>query len=463
MARAPNPPSKGELLPPFDADMEEAIIGSLLLDGEAMPQVASVLEPLDFFREKNAAIYQACLNLYQAGVAPDQLLIAQELQRQDKLDFVGGPAYLIHCLSVVPTSLHIEHYAGQVKSLAQRRKLIAIAGQIAAYGYEGIKDAVPRAIAALTNIGGDHRYLLSPKEWAELILAGVTRRQTLECAGLSWGWSGLDELTGGLAPGDLVLVGARPSMGKTTLLQQAATSLIAAGKTVLFFSAEMTAQNLGDRQIALMTGIPIRELLGRVQEAHWAAIQEAVGELAELPIWVAASRGVTSQEIRSLAEQVLARVGRLDLVVVDYLQILGDREGENQNVRVSRISANLSHLAKELNIPVLVASQLSRGLTWRQEKRPTLADLRDSGSLEQDADIVLFLHREDYYYRDEDDYLRAGNEGNFPVGEIEIIQAKHRQFGEVRYTYLKWDKKARKYVEKQLPAKSLSVSLPEAL
>lgn len=428
-----------EKLPPHNIDAEEAVLGSLLLDSEAMAEVANLLKTDDFFREKNSWVYGACLALYKQGIAINQISVAHELQKSEKLEGIGGPAYLLHILSAVPTSLHIKTYAGIVKEMSLGRQVINIAGKIAAMGFEADKDAISKGIEALSTLNVSASNLVSSKEWANIQQAEMLRRYSGGEPGLTWGWLDVDRITGGLIPGEFTIIGSRPGVGKTTILQQVSTSLAHAGKSVLFVSAEMTLIALGDRHLAAETGIPIRTLRkGKYSEDDWKRIQEAIGNMAELPIWPYAGNNITTLDILSKAKEILGRVGKLDLVVVDYLQILRDQYGQSENVRIGHISANLKNLAKELNIPVVVASQLNRNLELRSEKRPVLADLRDSGSLEQDADIVLFLHREELVTKPPQD-----------KGILEIIQAKHRQFGGSQSVKLLWRDNIKGYANLQ--------------
>ena len=433
-------------LPPHDVAAEEAVIGSLLLNGESISEIAGFLKSEHFFREKNAWIYESCLDLYQHGKSIDQVTVAHEMALKEKLEAIGGPAYLIHVLSVVPTSLHIKHYTEIVRSMALRRQLISVAGQIAAMGYNGAENAQGKAIDALIVLTSDRREVLSPKDWADSIFSEYTARNERGNVAVSYGLKDVDYMTGGLMPGELTIMGARPGMGKTSIIQQIATQSAKTGP-VLFVSAEMTAVALGDRHVSAETGIDMRDLRrGKYSDSQWGLIQEAIGGLAGGSLWAFPGEGMTPNEIRAKASEVTARAGTLRLVVVDYLQILGDEGGETQNVRIGNISKGLKHLAKALNVPVLAASQLSRNLEYRSEKRPSLADLRDSGSLEQDADIVLFLYRDDYYYPTSEEWLKVHN-GSYPKGIVEVIQAKHRQYGTHEIVKVRWQPDKMAYVD----------------
>lgn len=435
-----------EKLPPHDIDAEESVIGSLLLNGEAISDIAGTLKPEHFFREKNGWIYEACLDLYQKGKAIDQVTVARWLIDHEKLDQIGGPAYFYHVLGVTPTSVHVKHYSDIVQKTAFSREIISIACKIAAMGYEGVEDAQGKAIDALVALTSDRREVLSPKEWANSLLSEYAARNERGNLAVSWGLKDVDYMTGGLMPGELTILGARPGMGKTSIIQQIATETAKTGP-VLFVSAEMTAVALGDRHVSAATGIDMRTLRrGNYGDTQWGQIQDAIGALAGGSLWTFPGEGMTPSEIRAKASEVTARAGAIRLIVVDYLQILGDEGGENQNVRIGGISKGLKHMSKALNVPVMVASQLSRNLEYRNEKRPSLADLRDSGNLEQDADVVLFIYREDYYYKTPEAWHEA-HDGPYPKGIVEVIQAKHRQYGTHEIVKVRWQPDKMAYVD----------------
>lgn len=434
-------------LPPYDGDAEEATIGSLLIDPEAILQVSDFLTPQDFYREQNRWVYEACLELFQQEVAINQITVAHELAKKDKLEVVGGVAYLSHLISIVPTSLQIKYYAKIVQQLGVCRRIIGVSGEIAQKAYERrddvsalLQESVKSLIALRPK---EARELLSPKEMAKFLEANFDRRNQEGEQGVALPWSDVAEKVGAMQGGELWLLGARPGIGKTTFLQQVLTHGASQGKVVLFCSAEMSASAIGDRLVQTKTGIPIRRLQrGKYGDEEWDGIIKTVGWLSDTPIWWLPGRGMTTGEIRRQADEVRVR-GGLDCIVVDYLQILGDKEGENDNVRVGNISRNLKGMAEELGVPVLVASQLNRALEARESKRPTLADLRGSGSLEQDSDVVLFLHRDDAYFTPK---TWKATWGDYPKGIVELIPAKHRQWGiDGKVVKLVWLPKERQY------------------
>ena len=454
-----------EKLPPHDIDAEEAVIGSLLLDGESIFKVASFLRPQDFFREKNTWLYDACLALWQRNEAINQITVAQEVSRKEKLEAIGGPAYLIHVLSVVPTSLHLEHYAQIVHRLSTMRQLISSAGQIAALGYEAppdIDDTLNRAEDILFRLrhGQSSRDFTHIKQVLDRyfeesvpsmdIQSGEPLRQVLT------GFSRLDEFLGGFQRSNLIILGARPAMGKTSLALSIALNAArkkrvqtygnaslqgsggSQGATVAIFSLEMARFELVQRFISSETGIDTK----RVRMRHFtdeeeSRIVEATGNLAELNIYIDDSPQLRPVEMRSKARR-LHFEQPIDLIIVDYLQLVqGSGRVENRVQEVSEITRYLKGLARELDVPLLVVSQLSRAVEWRASHRPQLADLRESGSIEQDADIVMFIHRDDYYYKTEEEWFKDHADEPYPAGRADIIIAKHRNgpIGEINLRF----------------------------
>lgn len=431
-----------ENLPPFSADAEEAVLGALLIDPEAIQQV-SFLDHSDFYREQNAWVYQACQDCFKAGGVVNQITIAHELHRRGKLE--EGPAFLAHLVAICPTSLYARHYGKLVKDLAVSRKLIQVAGQIAQLGYAAEEGAVAQSLDLLRAVKPlQNRELLSSMDMAKLLEDNFEKRDKAGDLGLTFPWHNLESQVGTMQPGDFWLVGARPETGKTTILQQIGTHSAEQGKVVFFASVEMSAQAIGDRLIQSKTGLPIWVLRKGKYGEQWNEIYKALGWVGDLPIWWLPGRGMTTKDIEAKAREIKERAG-LDIILVDYLQILGDKEGESQNVRVGNISRNLKVMAEELEVPVVVASQLSRASELRVDKRPILADLRDSGSLEQDADVVLFLYRYELHYTEED-WVKAYPGKAYPRGKMDILIAKHRQYGGGnKIAKLIWAGKERQY------------------
>ena len=426
-----------EKLPPHDIDAEEAVIGSLLIDGTAIYKIATFLNQQDFYSEQNMWMYGACLSLYQRNEAINQITVAQELDRQGKLEACGGAANLSHLIANCPTSLDIEHYAQIVYRLSVMRHLINAAGEIAAIGHEADPDvdaSLNRAESALFRL----RRGQSPRDFIHI-------RQVLdkyfetppapEVAGypepisqVLTGFTKVDEFLGGFQPSDLIIIAGRPSMGKTSFALSITRNIAVEQKAcVALFSMEMAREPLVLRLLSSESGIDSRRVrLGlHLNEDEEERIMEATGRLSEAPIYIDDSPQLRVVEMRSKARRLHYERG-INLIITDYLQLMqGDGRGENRVQEISYISRSLKALARELNVPVLAVSQLSRAVEWRASHRPQLHDLRESGSLEQDADLVMFIYRDDYYYTKEE-WRNQYPDKDYPQGIANIIIAKHR-------------------------------------
>jgi replicative DNA helicase len=427
----------GEKLPPHDIDAEEAVIGSLLIDGTAIYKIAAFLQQSDFYSERNLWIYGACLSLYQRNEAINQITVAQELARVGKLEVCGGAAYLSHLISVCPTSLDIEHYAQIVYRLSVMRHLISAADEIAAIGYKADPDvdaSLSRAEEVLFKMrhGQSLQDFVHIRQVLDKYFEAVTH-QELEGypqAPLPYvlsKFSKLDEFLGGLQRSDLSIIAGRPSMGKTSLaLSIARNAAVEQGACVALFSLEMAREPLVLRLLASEANVDSRRVrLGLQSEEEERRIMEATGRLSEAPIYIDDSPQLRMVEMRGKARRLHYERG-IDLVIVDYLQLIqGEGRGENRVQEISYISRSLKALARELNVPVLAVSQLSRAVEWRASHRPQLSDLRESGSIEQDADVVMFIYRDDYYFKREE-WESQYPDKKYPEGIASIIIAKHR-------------------------------------
>lgn len=427
----------GERLPPHDVDAEEAVIGSLLIDGTAIYQIATLLQPANFYAERNAEIYGACLALYQRNEAINQITLAQELDRQGKLESCGGAAYLSHLISIVPTSLDIEHYARIVFRLSVMRHLINAGSQIASIGYTAdpnVEASLSRAEDILFKLrqGQFDRDLISIRQVLDRYFEDTTPVPAAEAVGVEpvpyvlSGFTALDEFLGGLQHSDLIITAGRPSMGKTSLaLNIVRNAAVDYGACVAFFSLEMSRESLVLRLLSSESGVNLRQVrLGRHTEAEERRIMEATGVLAEAPIYIDDSPQLRVVEMRSKARRLHLERG-VNLIVVDYLQLMqGEGRVENRVQEISYISRSLKGIARELNVPVVAVSQLSRAVEWRASHRPQLSDLRESGSIEQDADVVIFIYRDEIYVPEEEWRVLHQDEAYPPPAEI--IIAKHR-------------------------------------
>ncbi len=446
----------GEKLPPHDIDAEEAVIGSLLIDGTAIYKITTFLQEQDFYSEQNRWIYGACLSLYQRpDEAIDQITVAQELDRRGKLEACGGAAYLSHLISIVPTSLDIEHYAQIVYRLSVMRHLITAAGQIADVGYEADPD-VDASLNRAEDILFRLRHGQSPRDFIHI-------RQVLDkyfeapshpeaegyiepIPNIFSGFTGLDELIGGFKRSDLIIVGGRPSMGKTSLvLNIARNAAVEQRACVALFSLEMARDSLVWRLLSSESEVNLSRIirLGLHAEEEEKRIMEATGKLSETSIYVDDTPQLRVVEMRSKARRLHFEHG-IDLIIIDYMQLMeGDGRMENRVQEISYISRSLKGLARELDVPVLAVSQLSRASEFRASHAPQLSDLRESGSIEQDADVVLFVNRDELHFPTKEAWEDAHPGEQYPP-PAEIIVAKHRN-GPIGQTSLRFLPKTTKF------------------
>ncbi len=436
----------GEKLPPHDIDAEEAVIGSLLIDGAAIYKIASLLQPSDFYSERNSLIYGACLSLYQRDEAINQITVAQELDRGEKLEACGGAAFLSRLISICPTSLDIEDYAQIVYRLATMRRLITAASQIADIGYQADPD-VDSSLNRAENILFRLRHGQSPQDFTHIrqVLDTYFETTAPEVEGISReplpyvlsGFAGLDEFLGGFQRSDLIIVAGRPSLGKTSLaLSLARNAAVEQGACVALFSLEMAREPLVWRLLSSESEVDSRRVrLREHPEEQERRIMDAIGKLSEASIYIDDSPQLRVVEMRSKARRLHFERG-IDLLIVDYLQLMqGDSRGESRVQEVSYISRALKGLARELNVPLLAVSQLSRAPEWRASHRPILADLRESGSIEQDADVVMFIYRDEVYYTREEWEREHPGESYPPPADIIIAKHRNGPTGEVKLLF----------------------------
>ena len=424
-----------ERLPPHDIDAEESVIGSILIDADALTRIASFLKPADFYSEKNRWCYEACLALFGRSEAINQVTLSHELSLQDRLEGLGGTAYLSHLVLVVPTSVHVEYYGRIVQRTSVMRQIIRAGGDIAALGYEGGPDAevaLSRAEEVLFRISSGResrdfkhiRVILDSYMEESTALRGADGRHL---APVPTGFAATDELLGGgLQRSDMVVLAARPSLGKSTLALNIARHAAGQGAVVGIFSIEMGADQVGLRLLSSEANVDSHRLrLGLLSESEESRLLDAIGMLSDLPIYIDDTpiQGIVG--MRGKARRLQTERG-LDLIVVDYLQLItGGGRGDNRVQEMGEISRSLKAMARDLDTPVLACSQLSRAPEQRPSHRPLLSDLRDSGSIEQDADVVAFIYREDVYTTRED-WEKKNPTDPYPQNIAEIIVAKHR-------------------------------------
>lgn len=412
-------------LPPQNVEAEQSVLGSLLIDPDAIIRIASFLRAGDFYREAHQRIYAAIRALHERREPADFITVVDELERRERLEAVGGSAYLTSLINRVPTSIHVEHYAHIVERASLMRQLISAAGEIAALAYEE-RDDVDQVLDAAEQILFDvsqRRIRKSLVPIREIIRDYYDRIEFLvehrdESLGVPTGFGDLDRLLGGLQPSDLIIIAARPGIGKTSLaVSIAANAAVKHNSVIAFFTLEMAGSQLVQRMISSRTGIDAQRLrLGHIEDMEWEQFANASGALSKTNIFIDDTPSPSPTEIRTKARRLAAEYD-LDLVIVDYLQLMQGGRGrmENRVQEISYISRSLKGLARDLNVPVIALSQLSRAVESRNDKRPILSDLRDSGSIEQDADVVMFIYREEMY-----------DENTERINIADILVAKHR-------------------------------------
>ena len=412
-------------VPPHNLQAEESLLGAMLLSRDAIVAAVEVqLAPEDFYKPSHGHIYEAITSLYSQGEPADPVTVAEELSRAGLLEAMGGPAVLISLQAETPAISNAGRYAHIVQEHALLRRLIGVAGEIAEIGYsrpDDVVTAVDRAESLVFDVA-QHRVADTMAPLRDLLEAHLDHIEALyerneAITGVPTGFVDLDHQLSGLQPANLVIVGGRPGTGKTAFaLGVGAHAAVESRLPVLVFSMEMSHRELTQRLLCSEARVDSARMRnGRLLESDWPKISHAVGRLAEAPLFIDDNPHLTVMEIRAKARRLKSRHG-LGLVVVDYLQLMtGRSSAENRQVEVSEISRGLKILARELEVPVVALSQLSRSLETRADKRPVLADLRESGSLEQDADVVIFIYRDEVYNRDSPDR-----------GTAEIIVAKHR-------------------------------------
>jgi len=419
---------------PHSVEAEEAVLGSILINPEALFDVAPFLRPEDFYIVRNGWIWDAILTLHDRREPVDFLTVVEELERRGQLEEVGGSAYITSLINAVPTPIHAEAYGRIVERTALRRRLINAAGEIAKIAYEDageVDEVIDRAEATLFGVT-ERRLAKELVPIKQVISEYYDRIQYLydhrgEMIGVPTSFIDLDKLLGGLQKSDLIIVAGRPGSGKTSLVLTIALNAARKfGQRVALFSLEMSAEQLVQRLVAAETGIDSQRLrLGDLKEDEWPRFVQATSRLADTRIFIDDTPSISALQLRTKCRRLYAEYG-IDLIIVDYLQLMsGDFRSENRVQEISYISRSLKALARELNVPVLAAAQLSRAVEQRQDKRPVLSDLRESGSIEQDSDVVMFIYREDLYDPDTERKniaeVHVAKHRNGPTGTVELF------------------------------------------
>lgn len=422
-----------EKIPPQNLDAEQSVLGAMLIDHEAVLRATEIVRPQDFYRDAHKHIFEVMLDLSERGEAIDLITVTEELRQREFLDQVGGTAYVAGLANLVPTAANIEYYARIVEEKSLLRMLISVSTRIASMGYEGSEE-----IDALLDRAEQMIFELSQRK----VQTGFTPIRTIlmdtfqriedlynnkgQITGVPSGFTDLDRLTSGFQSSDLIIVAARPSMGKTALCTNfCQNAAIRKNLPAAIFSLEMSKDQLVQRILcgeAMVDQQKVRS--GQLNEADWTKLSQAAGPLSTAPIFIDDNPGISVMEMRAKARRLKAEKG-LSLIVIDYLQLMNSsRKTENRQQEISEISRSLKGLARELSVPVIALSQLSRAVEQRSDKKPMMSDLRESGSLEQDADLVMFIYRDEYYNPESEKRgiaeIVIAKQRNGPVGSVEL-------------------------------------------
>lgn len=426
---------------PHDSSAEKAVLGAIFIDPQAIADVSGILDPEDFYERANQIVYAAMLELSDRAEAIDPVTIQSELKKRNQLEDIGGISYITDLVTSTPTSVHASYYAQIVHRKAVLRRLISASQKIiqnAIQGTDDVTDILDDAESEIMNVSSQNN-TGGFRSIRDIVNAAMEEINNIPedgnmVTGLPTGFTELDKLTTGFHEDELIILAARPGVGKTSFAMNVAQNVGLHGdgrgneKSVAVFSLEMSGEQLVQRMLASEGLINSQHLrTGQLDADEWKKLVVASGALARANIFIDDTPGIKMSEIRAKSRRLQKEQGNLGLVVIDYLQLIEGPRSESRQQEVSAISRQLKKLAKELHVPVIALSQLSRSVEQRQDKRPVLSDLRESGSIEQDADIVGFLYREDYY-RDEDEDGDTSNSdiGNDDNGEVEVIIEKNR-------------------------------------
>ncbi|MHB8171666.1 MAG: replicative DNA helicase [Thermincolia bacterium] len=423
-------------VPPQNLDAEQSVLGSMMIDSEAVMKAMETLRPDDFYRDAHKVIFEAILDLSDRSEPIDIITVSEELRQKNALEKVGGVAYVASLANIVPSAANIEYYARIVEEKSLLRNLISASSRIAAMGYEGeeeVEELIDQAERMIFQVAQRksnksfvtmHEILMETFDKIEYLYANKG-----DVTGVPTGFVDLDRMTSGFQPSDLIIVAARPAMGKTSLVLNIAQNTAIKFKTpVALFSLEMSKEQLVQRMLCSEAMIDQHRLrTGKLLEGDWQKLSNAVGPLSKAPIFIDDSVGISIMELRAKCRRLKSEHG-LGMIVIDYLQLMqSGRRSESRQQEISEISRSLKALARELSVPVVALSQLSRAVEQSADKKPNLSHLRESGAIEQDADIVSFIYRDEYY-----------NPESEEKGIAEIIIAKHRNgpVGSVKLGFL---------------------------
>lgn len=428
-------------IPPHDLVAEQSVLGAVFIAPDTIISLADELLPDDFYKPANKIVFKTMLSLFKKGEPIDATTMVSALTNQGDISKIGGMNYVVELVNSTPTSKNVEHYAKLVKEKATLRKVIADLSESLSSAYQGdvsISDIISKTEKSMLDISNQNTGT-GFRNVADILDTHMqmveTRSQTDGVVtGLSTGFVGLDKITTGLHEDNLIILAARPAMGKTALALNIAQYIaVKEKKPVAIFSLEMGAESLIERMLAsegMVEGYHLKT--GNLSVEEWSRLVHAQGNLYDAPIFVDDTAGIRISEIRSKARKLAQEMRGLGVIIIDYLQLITGSKGENRQQVVSEISRELKILAKDLKVPVIALSQLSRAVEQRQDKRPMLADLRESGSIEQDADIVAFLYRDAYYQKEQADSQEANN-----VTELILEKNRHGSLGTVKLYFHK--------------------------
>jgi replicative DNA helicase len=440
-------------VPPHSVEAEQSLLGSLLLDNQAFDRVADLVTADDFYRDDHRRIWRHVARLIEAGKPADVVTVSESIDASEDKDRTGGLAYLAALAQNTPSALNIRRYAELVRERAVQRRLAQVATEIAENALnptgKDVGQLLDEAETRILEIGEAGARHGSGLEEIKPVLARVLERidflyhrdNPSDVTGVPTGFSDIDSKTAGLQPGDLIIVAGRPSMGKTAFALNVAEHVaLHSLLPVAIFSMEMGASQLATRMLGSIARVDQHKMrTGRLNDQEWSDLSEAMGRLHDAPLYIDETAALNALELRSRARRLWRQFGgKLGLVVVDYLQLMSTsnpRAGENRATEISEISRSLKALAKELNVPVVALSQLSRAVESRNDKRPMMSDLRESGAIEQDADVILFIYREEVYFPEKPEAkgraeVIIGKQRNGPIGKVDLtFLGQHTRFG----------------------------------
>ena len=436
-------------VPPHSVEAEQSLLGGLLLDNHAFDKIADLVTAEDFYRDDHRRIFRHVSRLIEAGKPADMVTVGESVESSEDKDKTGGNAYLGSLAQNTPSALNIRRYAELVRERSVQRRLIQVATEIAetALGPSGkdVGQLLDEAESRILEVGEKGQRGTQGFEEIQPVLARVFERidhlyhqeNKSDVTGLPTGFADLDEKTAGLQQGDLIIVAGRPSMGKTAFALNVAEHVaLDQGVPVAIFSMEMGATQLAMRLLGSIARVDQHKMrTGRLSDEEWSRLSTAMGKLHEAPIFIDETAALNSLELRARARRINRQCGKLGLVMVDYLQLMSAAsEGENRATEISEISRSLKALAKELGCPVVALSQLNRALETRNDKRPMMSDLRESGAIEQDADVILFIYRDEVYYPEKPESkgtaeVIIGKQRNGPIGKVDLtFLGEHTRF-----------------------------------